>query len=264
MKRPIWLFLVIIFTQIPVIKAIEFSAKEKAIIYTNAVKVLGDYQTVINQMGNYVVNDVGKAKSSAESFLELFVNRQVQIYNDLDPAHTLSASYEAETYSNSLILWYPDGITISLDLVNAKVGEIKTHEENVYSVDIMVKKSINGNYMNKTLNKNVEELLFRIAFVVENKSYAKFKIVGIRSASSNVAIDFSQALKEVNSEAFNTEDLKKIHGELATLLKDYANYLSLLVDPKEAAEEKESFKTSFLKLFNNSDIKVYNEPVLFL
>ena len=65
---------------------------------------------------------------------------------------------------------------------------------------MMVTKSINGNYLNETLNKNNEELTFRIAFGLENKDFTNFRIVGIRNASSNVVVDYSQALKEVNSE----------------------------------------------------------------
>ena len=258
MKR-LLLFLLLIFIQLPFLKAVDFSVKEKSIIYTNAIKVLENYQTIINQMGLYVVNNVEKAKSSSESFLELFVNRQVLIYNDLDPAHKLSEFYEAETYSSNIILWYPDGLSIQLDLGNAKVSDIMTHEENVYSIDIMVKKSINGNYLNKTLNKNNEELLFRIAFGLENKSLTNFKIVGIRSSSSNFVINDSQALKEVNSEDLNAEDMAKIQSELKSLLKDYANFLSLIGDPQEQKEDKEFYKTSFLKLFQGNDIKVFND-----
>ncbi len=242
--------------------AADFTTKEKAIIYTNAVNVLRDYETIMNQMGEYVVNDIEKARSSSESFLELFVNRQVLIYNDLDPARQqtreTSEFYEAETYINSVILWYPDGITISLDLPNARVSEIMTHSENVYSIDILVKKSINGNYLNQTFNKNVEELTFRIAFNLENKTLGKFRIVGIRSASSAYTIDFARALKEVNSEDFNAEDLVKIHSEIKTLLQGYTNLLSLLGDPQETAEDKEFYKESFLKLFP-SDARVYND-----
>jgi hypothetical protein len=259
MKRSALLFLLLVFIQIPGLKAVEFSVKEKSIIYTNAIKVLEDYQTIINQMGEYVVNDIEKAKSSSESFLELFVNRQVLIYNDLDPAHKLSEFYEAETYSLNIILWYPDGLSIQLELGNAKVSDIMTHEENVYSIDILVRKSINGNYMNQTLNKNVEDLTFRIAFGLEDKSLGNFRIVGIRSASSNYVIDYSQALKEVNSEDFNAEDLAKIQSELKTLLKDYTSYLSLIGDPQEQAEDKEFYKTSFLILFQSGDILIYND-----
>ena len=260
MKRVLILFALLL-TQISVTEAIEFTAKEKSIIYTNTIKVLETYQTVVNQMGNYVVNDIEKAKSSSESFLELFVNRQVLIYNDLDPAHKLSEFYEAETYASNIILWYPDGLSIQLDMANARVSEIMTHEENVFSIDLMVKKSINGNYLNQTLNKNIEELTFRIAFGMENKSLTNFKIVGIRSSASNFVIDYSKALKEVNSEDFNAEDFAKIKTEIKTVLKDYTNFLALIGDPQEQNDDKEFYKTSFLKLFQNKDTRLYNDIV---
>jgi Outer membrane protein beta-barrel domain len=238
--------------------AVEFSQKEKAVIYTNALKVMGNYQTIINQMGVSVVSDIEKAKSNSESFLELFVNRQVLLYNDLDPAHKLSEFYEAETYASNILLWYPDGITINLNLANAKVGEILQHEETVYSVDLMVTKSINGNYLNETLNKNTEELTFRIAFGIANNNPTNFRIVGIRSASSNVVVDYSQALKEVNSENLSIGDLNKIYSEIKAELQDYTNFLSLLGDPQEAADDKEFYKTSFRKLFKE-DTKLFND-----
>lgn len=238
--------------------AVEFSQKEKAVIYTNALKVMGNYQTIINQMGVSVVTDIEKAKSNSESFLELFVNRQVLLYNDLDPAHKLSEFYEAETYASNILLWYPDGITINLNLANARVGEILQHEETVYSVDLMVTKSINGNYLNETLNKNTEELTFRIAFGIANNNPTNFRIVGIRNASSNVVVDYSQALKEVNSENLSIGDLNKIYNEIKAELQDYTNFLSLLGDPQEAADDKEFYKTSFLKLFKE-DTKLFND-----
>lgn len=259
MKRSLLIFLVFLFAQIAQLKAIEFSVKEKSIIYTNAIHVLENYQAVINQIGEFVVNDIEKAKSSAESFLELFVNRQVLIYNDLDPAHKLSEFYEAETYSSNIILWYPDGLSIQLDIGNARVSDIMTHDEDVYSIDILVKKSIDGNYLNETMNRNVEELTFRIAFGLGHKSFENFKIVGVRSSLSNYVIDYSQALKEVNSEDFNTEDLAKIESELKNLINDYINYLSLIGDPQETAEDKEFYKTSFNNLFQSSDTRIYND-----
>jgi hypothetical protein len=259
MKRSGYIFLLFLFIFSTTLRGAEFSIKEKSIIYTNAIKVLDNYQTIINQMGNFVVNDIEKAKSSSESFLELFVNRQVMIFNDLDPAHKLSEFYEAETYSSNIILWYPDGITITLDLANAKVSEIMTHEENVYSIDLLVKKSINGNYLNQTLNKTVEELTFRIAFGLENKSLTNFKIVGVRNAASTSVIDYSKTLKEVNSEDFNAEDIAKIQTELKSVLKDYTNFLSLIGDPQEATEDKEFYKTSFAKLFQGADTRLYND-----
>jgi len=259
MKRSVLICLVLLIAQMAQLKAIEFSIKEKSVIYTNAVSVLENYQTIINKIGESVVNDIELAKSEAESFLELFVNRQVLIYNDLDPAHRLSEFYEAETYSSNIILWYPDGLSIQLDIGNARVSDIMTHDEDVYSVDILVKKSIDGNYLNETMNKNVEELTFRIAFGLDNKSLDNFKIVGVRSSLSNYVIDYSQVLKEVNSEDFNTEDLAKIESELKNLINDYTNYLSLIGDPQETTDDKEYYKTSFNNLFQSSETRIYND-----
>lgn len=258
MKRYL-LFLTLLFSLLTQINAVEFSDKEKLIIITNSIKVLENYQKVINQMGEYVVNDIEKAKGGAEGFLELFVNRQVLIYNDLDPSHKLSEFYEAETYSNNIILWYPDGISINLDLANIKGSEITTHEENVYSIDILVRKTINGNYLNQTLNKNTEELTFRIAFGSEIKDPANFKIVGIRNSESKFAINDAQALKEVNSVEILPDDLVKIHSEIKTVLQDYRNFLALIGDPQEAAEDKSFYKESFLKLFPETGTRVFND-----
>jgi len=259
MKKSFSLILTIILIYTSLSKAAEFSDKEKAVIYTNAVKVLDNYQAVINQMGEYVVNDIEKAKSSSEGFLELFVNRQVLLYNDLDPSHKLSEFYEAETYASNVILWYPDGLSIKLDLSNARVSNIMDHGESVYSLDIMVKKSLDGNYLNQSMNKNTEELTFRIAFGVDSKSPSNFRIVGIRNASSNIVVDYSKALQEVNSEDFNDEDLAKIESEVKGRIRDYANFLSLIGDPQETADDKEFYKTSFTGLFSNNDTRVYND-----
>ena len=260
MLRPGYIALFLLFYLMPALRAEnEFSDKDKSIIYTNAVKVLEDYQKLINQIGVYVVSDIENAQSSSEGFLELFVNRQVLIYNDLDPAHELSEFYEAETYANNIILWYPDGITVSLDLENARVSEIMSHDNNIYSIDILVRKTVNGNYLNLTLNQNTEELTFRIAFSAQNRTFSNFNIVGIRSAASNYMIDYSQALREVNAEDINEEDFTKIQASIKTILRDYSNFLSLIGDPREAAEDKEFYKESFINLFPGTNTRVYND-----
>ena len=260
MKRSTPLILFVLLGITTGLKAqVDFSDKEKSIIYTSARNVLENYQTLINQMGEFIVSDIEKARSNAEGFLELFVNRQVLIFNDLDPAHKLSEFYEAETYTNSIILWYPDGMTINLDLNNARVSDIMSHENNIYSLDVLVKKSINGNYLNQTINQNVEDLTFRIAFSAENRALSNFKIVGIRNAASNYVIDYSQALREVNAEDLNDEDLTKIHSAIKAVLQDYTNFLSLIGDPQEPAEDKEFYKESFLNLFPSKDTRVYND-----
>ncbi|GAG76098.1 unnamed protein product, partial [marine sediment metagenome] len=227
--------------------------------YTNSLKILQDYETIINEIGVNVVNDIEKAQSNAEGLIELFINRQVLVYNDLDPSHRLSKFYEAETYSANLILWYPDGVIIELGFENAKVGNIMQHEDNVYSLDIMLNKKIDGNYLNQTLNRNSEGLTFRIAFSSKNRSFDNFKIVGIRNAESSDMIDYSKALKEVNSEDLNEEELTKIHDGIKAILGDYNNYLALLGDPDEIEEDKVFYKESFTNIFENSETKIYND-----
>ena len=237
----------------------DFSDKERAIIYTNSLKVLQDYELIINEIGLNVINDIEKAQSNAEGLIELFINRQVLVFNDLDPSYRLSKFYEAETYSANLILWYPDGVSINMDFENAKVGNIIQHEDNVFSLDVMVNKKIDGNYLNQTLNKNSEKLTFRIAFSSKNRSFDNFKIVGIRNAESNDMIDYSKALKEVNSEDLNEEELTKIHEGIKAVLGDYNNFLALLGDPDEIEEDKVFYKESFTNIFENSEIKIYND-----
>jgi hypothetical protein len=261
MKKSELVLLVLLTFLMPQLKGIEFSDKEKMVINTNALQVLENYQAILNKIGEYVVTDINKAKSSEENFLEFFVNRQVLIYNDLDPSHKLSEFYESESYANNIILWYPDGLTIRFDMANAKVSEIMMHEGNVYSLDIMVTRTLSGNYMNQSANNDVAELIFRIAFSTENKSFSSFRIAGIRNASSNYAINDSQIMKEVKSVEFSNAELAKIRSELKTVLNDYINYMSLIADPRETTEDKEFYKASFIKLFKSGDIKVYNDII---
>jgi len=260
MLRSLFITLLLIIILIPGVKGQdEFSDKDKSIIYTNAVKVLEDYQRLINQIGINVVSDIERAQSSSEGFLELFVNRQVIIYNDLDPTDEFSDFYEAESYSHNILLWYPDGITVNLDLDNARVSDIMSHENNIYSIDILVTKTTNGNYFNRLYNNSKEELTFRIAFKAQNRAFSNFKIVGIRSATSEFMIDYTQALREVDAEDINEEDLAKIQASIRAILQDYSNFLSLIGDPQEAAEDKEFFKESFMNLFPEVNTRVYND-----
>ena len=237
----------------------DFSDKEKAIIYTNSLQLLKNYEQIMNEIGVNVINDIEKAQSSAEALIELFINRQVLVYNDLDPSHQLSPFYEIETYASNLILWYPDGINISLNLDNARVGNIMEHENDVYSLDILVNKQMNGNYLNKTHNRSNEDLTFRIAFSSKNNSFDNFKIVGIRDAESKEMIDYSKALKDVNTEDLSKEELTKVYDGIKAILGDYNNFLALLGDPEELDEDKVFYRQSFTNLFENTETKIYND-----
>ncbi|MBE9468628.1 MAG: PorT family protein [Bacteroidetes bacterium] len=259
MKKTTIIIISLLISQFSFSASKEFSTKEQSIINTESLKILKSYSKLINTIGASSTKNVEEAKSKAESLIELFINRKVQIYNDLDPFHKLSEFYEVETYASNLILWYPDGINVILDFDNAKVSNIMQHDENVFSLDVLVTKKIDGNYLNKSMNNNTEELAFRIAFAIEKKSIKDFRIAGVRNVKSATVIDDAKALKEVGKEELSETELNKVYEGLKGTLKDYNNYLSLIGDPQELEEDKEFYKTSFFNLFKNEEVKIYND-----
>lgn len=259
MRNLATVFLLLIFALPLMASTADISDKDRTVIYTHSLNALKEYQRLINEVGEFAVSDVEAAKSSAEGFLELFVNRQVLIYNDLDPAHNLSPFYEAETYVSNLLLWYPDGMMVDLNFDNARVGNIMQHEADVYSLDIMLTKRIDGNYLNRTINNNSEELLFRVAFNKKGTGYSNYKIVGIRNTDATIIPDFNKNLEEVASEELNENELIQVADGMKAVMFDYTNYLALLGDPEEFEEDKEFYRESFRGLFENEDVKVYND-----
>lgn len=259
MKYSLTILLAILLITPKLSAADEFSDKEKAVIYTHSLNILQEYLRLINEMGEYAVSNTEAAQSSLESFLELFVNRQVLIYNDLDPAHKLSPFYEAETYVTNLMLWYPDGMRISMDFENAKVGNIIQHDADIYSLDILLTKNINGNYLNRTQNQNTEDLLFRVAFNKKMGGFGGYKIVGIRNTDAANVPDFNKNIDEVNAEDFDENDQHKIEEGMRAIMNDYVNYIALLGNPEEFEEDKVFYRESFRSLFENENVKLYND-----
>lgn len=243
------------------LSATEFSPKDKSVIYTEGISVLLQYENIINSIGNVSKNSIDQTKSYGESLNNLFINRKIMVFNDLDPKHTLSEFYEIETYTSNLILWYPDGIKIDLDIENVKSTDIIQHEENIFSIDLMVNKKIDGNYVNKSINRNTETLNFRIAFNKEGNDYKTFKIVGIRNAKSQTIIDDKKALDQVNSAGLSEEEIVKINQYIITALNDYQNFLYLLGDKHELEEDKEFYRESFKNIFGDINALVYNDLI---
>lgn len=259
MKNLAAVFILLAFTFSLMASPVDISEKDRTVIYTHSLNSLKDYQRLINEVGEFTVSDAEAAKSSAEGFLELFVNRQVLIFNDLDPSHNLSPFYEAETYISNLLLWYPDGMLVNLDFDNARVGNIMQHEADVYSLDILLSKRIDGNYLNRTINNNNEELLFRVAFNKKGAGFSNYKIVGIRNTDATIIPDFNKNLEEVASEELNENELIQVSDGMKAVMYDYSNYLALLGDPEEFEEDKEFYRESFRALFENSEVIVYND-----
>lgn len=240
----------------------DFSQKQIALINTKALQIIESYETSINEIGKTTPIDINTATSNAESLIELFVNRKVLVYNDLDPSHTLSEFYEVETYASNLILWYPDGIEVILDYPNAKTTPIRQHDETIFSMDIAIDKRIKGNYLNKQSNTNKESLIFRIAFSMSGKSFADFQVAGVRNASSETKVDDLKTLQEVNAEELSQEELNKVYSGVRGVLNDYTNFLALLGDPQEVEDDKEFYRESFANIFKDKEVKVFNDVEL--
>lgn len=236
----------------------DFTDKQKAIIYNEAIKALKNYQLYTNQLADQVV-DLVELNKTSQKLIDLFVSRKAIVYNDLDPAHKLSDVYELETYVANLLLWYPDGMKISLDFDNLKAGNIISHGNDIYTVDIMTSKRIDGNYLNQQRNNLTEELLYRIAFFQKSNSFENYRIAGIRSNKTKTLADDSRLLAEVKSITFSEKDMQMIKEQTKFLLNDYINFLNLLTDPKESREDKTYYSISFMGLFKDSTQNVAND-----
>lgn len=236
----------------------DFTDKQKAIIYNEAIKTLQNYQQYNNKMADEVMDQVELNKTS-QRLIDLFVSRKSIIYNDLDPAHKLSEAYELETYVANMLLWYPDGMKIALDFDNLKAGNIISHGNDIYTVDIMTSKKIDGNYLNQQKNTQTEELLYRIAFFQKNNTFENYRIAGVRSSKANTVNDDSRLLSEVKSIVFSEKEIQLINDQTRFVLNDYLNFLRLLTDPKETSEDKVYYGISFLGLFKDSTINVAND-----
>lgn len=236
----------------------DISEKQKAIIYNEAIKILKSYELFNNQIADNVV-DVEEINKTSQKLIDLFVSRKAIIYNDLDPSHKLSEAYELETYVTNMLLWYPDGMKFSFDYDNLKAGNIISHGNDIYTVDIMTSKQIDGNYLNQQKNTQKEEVLYRIAFFQKNKTYENYRIAGVRSSKAKTLADDSKLLAEVKSVAFSDKDMQLIKDQTRMLLNDYINFLNLISDPKETTEDKAYYTISFKGLFKDSTLKVVND-----
>jgi hypothetical protein len=237
--------------------AADFTSKQQAVIYNEAINAIHQYENLLNTLAEQSV-DINQANKTGEKLIDLFIARKALVYNDLDPAHQLSEFYELDTYIANLMLWYPDGLKLNIGFDNLKAGNIVVHDENVYTVDILASKKLNGNYINKLKNNNVENLLFRIAFYKEGQNFKSFKIAGIRSTTSKPQND-SRILVEVKGKNIDEKDMLKIKTQVQSVVNDYVNFLNLLADPKEAADDKEFYKTSFLNLFGSDKANLVND-----
>lgn len=234
------------------------SQRELSVIHLRAMDVLRSYENTINQIGQSLVHNPTTTKGLSEQFLELATST-AQLFNDLDPSYNFSPFYEPETYINNLILWYPDGVSVDLNLDDVQAGDILSHGDNRYSMDFQLDKQIIGNYLNRQLNTTLVTLLFRIGFTKSGSDYHNFKIVGVKSLDSGYDPNYNKSIDELNSQNMKENENESIKEGIESLINDYTNYLKLIGDDEETEYDKAFYTQSFKSLFSSPDIYIFND-----
>ena len=259
MKNIVLLHIVILISVGDLVSAQKLESKEKAVIHHNAYLIIQSYEEVLNKIANDISSNQNALTGHKDQLMNLFLNRKVSVYNDLDPSRTLSKAYEIESYISNLFLWYPYGLEVYIDKDNIISTGIYKHKGNIWYVDINAVKNIKGNYMNKTLNNSEEQVSFRIAFIMENNQFKNFKIVGIRDSKAQSATDDKTALLELNKDAYSDTELEYVRSSSKSLVLDYIRALQLIGNPNEKESDKELYMYDFLSLFESEENKVLND-----
>ena len=241
-------------------QSLRLTQRELSVVHLRSMEVLRGYENIINQIGQSVVRNPSTTKGLSEQFLELATST-AQLFNDLDPSYKLSPFYEPETYINNLILWYPDGITVDLNLDGVKVGDILSHGDNRYSLDFQLDKQLIGNYLNRQLNTKLETLQFRVGFTKSGNDFRNFKIVGIKSIDSGLDPNYNKSIDELDSQTMKQSENDAIKQGIESLINDYTNYLLLLGDDEETEYDKAFYTQSFKALFVSSDLFIFNDLI---
>lgn len=236
----------------------RLTQRELSIIHLRSMDVLRSYENTINQIGQSMLHNPTITKGLSEQFLELATST-AQLFNDLDPSYKLSPFYEPETYINNMMLWYPDGISVDLNLDMVKAGEILSHGDDRFSLDFQLDKQVIGNYLNRQLNTNLESLLFRIGFTKSGSEYKNFKIVGIKSIGSGFDPNYNKSIDELNSQNLKQSENESIKQGVESLINDYSNYLLLIGDAEETEYDKAFYTKSFKALFSTPDLYMFND-----
>lgn len=227
-------------------------------VHTEVMYLMNDYTKVLNTIARYSGNNEAKVNLGKTQFIGLFLNRKIALYNDLDPKHTLSEYYEVETYISNLTLWYPDGMNIVINSDKLEISNVYFHSGNIRFVDVKATKIINGNYRNKAINTNSEDLTFRIAFTQSGNHFNNFKFVGIRNVKANTNDVSTEHLNELNTPEY-LAGLKNVKDAVQSVLLDYERALQLIGDPEISTDDKTLFINDVLSRFESPNTMVIND-----
>ncbi len=163
------------------LKGQDFSDFQMQKIRKNSKLVIKQYGKYANMIGD--VNESDEMKFHfTKSFLKLFHNENVYVYNDLDPTQKSGREFPVKTYRNYITQWYSVmGLKTTIDESSVDYGDIVSENGNHY-IKVRADKELSGVYMRTDPNQKTINLEFRITFDPNNLSVSTFRIVGIQKS----------------------------------------------------------------------------------
>ncbi|MCB2221563.1 MAG: formylglycine-generating enzyme family protein [Bacteroidetes bacterium] len=181
----IFLLIVSVF---PDLKGQDFTDRDMEKLQNSISYLLDDYKTYFNLIGDINETQADRMDAYTYSFLKLFRNENVNVYNDLDPTGETSTLPQVKNYAANIITWYTEtGITADFENETTISTPVKI-STNQYYINVFVTKSISGLYMGKTYNKQTNNLEFRLAFVKDEKGISPLTIAGINPANNHTEV----------------------------------------------------------------------------
>ena len=158
-----------------------YNKKDIHFIHEKATELIEGYVENFNLLGNSSL-PLPEREYYRSSFIELFRNKSVFVFNDLDPDHETSQELNIERYSDYLLQWYHNEIGIKAEIDKNKLSYDEPSSKNGHLyVDIHLSKKISGLFMGNKYQRTTYQLKFRISFKKTGIAFLEFKIAGIRS-----------------------------------------------------------------------------------
>lgn len=172
------------------------------------IRILDTYRTILGQLGdlNTPQEERQELKESVvENYFKAGKDNLTLIYNTIEPKQKTGRDFEnADDFLESLMLWYKEGYTYSLDIENAEFSTIK-RQNDFYYVQVNLFQSISGRYMDDAQKSNLKhKLTFYIRFDlgkvvnggIESSVIKNPFIIKIASVDFKPVLEFAESMAD--------------------------------------------------------------------
>ncbi len=183
MKYLIPIFFIFLIGLLPcVVFAQDFSPAQQREIEEQANRLLQRYVVY----GTLTENTQTISDDYVNTFLSLFSNKQVEVYNDGSMPDVEATYLQVGNYVQTMSTYYPEGVVISLEgkeFISSPYYILSTSD---YGIDVKCTKYISGYTKEETIMSEAFPLVFSIRF---SKSLKKFSIDNIRHLDDRLVIE---------------------------------------------------------------------------